>query len=121
MEFECIDLSALDPTRDEARWEALVRRIMDEATPELTRRATRNDPFALLGSWARPMIAAAASIAVVSLALLQRDSGPVELGATASLNILEALEVPKPAADWLAEDRAPTVADLVAALEADTR
>lgn len=121
MEFERIDLSALDPTRDEARWEGLVRRIMDEAAPELTRRATRNDPFALLGSWARPMIAAAASIAVVSMVLLQRDSGPVELGSTASLNILEALEVPRPAADWLAEDRAPTVADLVTALEADTR
>jgi len=121
MEFERIDLSALDPTRDEALWEELVRRIMDEAAPELTRRATRNDPFALLGSWACLMIVAVASIAVVSLALLQRDSGPVELGSTASLNILEALEVPRPAADWLAEDRAPTVADLVTALEADTR
>ncbi len=121
MEIERIDLSALDPAADEERWERLVRRIMDEAAPELTLRATRSDPFALLGSWARPMIAAAATIAVVSVALLQRQSGPVELGATASRSILEALEMPRPAADWLAEDRAPTVSDLVTALEVDHR
>lgn len=121
MEIERIDLSALDPAADGERWEQLVRRIMDEAVPELTLRATRNDPFALLGSWARPMIAAAATIAVVSMAMLQRQDGPVELGATASRSILEALEVPKPAADWLAEDRAPTVTDLVTVLEADQR
>ncbi|HEX6938894.1 MAG TPA: hypothetical protein VF158_05740 [Longimicrobiales bacterium] len=121
MDIERVDLSGLDPAADAERWERLVRRIMAQAAPELARRSAGLDPFMLLGSWARPTIAAAAAIAVICFAVLRRTSGPVELEATASLGIIEVLEVPRPAADWLNEDRAPTVTDLVSVLEADNR
>ncbi|HEX7117596.1 MAG TPA: hypothetical protein VF212_02330 [Longimicrobiales bacterium] len=121
MDIERVDLSALDPAADAERWERLVRRIMAGAAPELARRAATRDPFTLLASWARPMIAAAAAITVISFAVLRRTPGPVEIGSTASRGIVEALEVPSPAADWLNEDRAPTVTDLVSVLEADNR
>ncbi len=121
MDTERVDLSALDPAADPDRWERLIRAIMVRAAPELARRAAGYDPFELLGTWARPMIAAAATLAVVALASLMRPRGPVELRASASLGVVEALRVPSPAADWLSEDRSPTVTDLVSALETDPR
>lgn len=114
MEGERVDLSPLDITEDQLAYERLVRRVTDAAGPELARRARATAPLALLSAWARPTLAAAAVIATLALgAIFATDrSRPPEPASMA-----DALGVPAPAAEWLAEGRAPTEADLVLAVE----
>ena len=113
MEPERVDLSPLDLTEDQLAYERLVRRVMDAAGPELARRARAATPLALLSGWARPMLTAAAIIAALALGAImatERPAGTAETGSMA-----DALGVPAPAAEWLAEGREPTEADLVLA------
>jgi hypothetical protein len=115
MEPERVDLSALDPTLDRPRYERLVRRTLNAAAPELARRAGPYAPLVFLGGWARPLLAASAIVTVLAGGVLaaterSRDDGP-------ALTTVDALGVPTPAADWLAEGREPTKADLVLAME----
>jgi hypothetical protein len=115
MDPERVDLTILDPATDRLAYERLVRRIMAAAAPELARRAMPQTTLALLGGWARPLLAAAAVVAVLAggvLAATERD-GPAAGGHT----VAEALGVPSPAAAWLEEGREPTRADLVLAME----
>jgi hypothetical protein len=115
MDRQPVDLTALDAMSDRLRFERAVRRVMTAAMPELERRAAAYAPVALLGAWARPMLAAAAVVAVIAgsvLVLTERavmDHRP--------LVTAEDLGVPAPAAEWLAEGREPTKADLVLAME----
>lgn len=118
MDAERLDLSALDPTANPERQERLVRSITHHAAPELARRAAENSPIALLASWARPMLVAAAVVIVCSSAVLTMTPD-VRNPLTPDAGIVEALHVPTPVADWLTEDRAPTVGDLILALEGD--
>lgn len=109
-----IDLSPLDPAEDRLGYERLVRRIMDAAAPELTRRAQAAGPLALLATWARPALTAAALIAALALGFLTAiDRTAVE----PTESMVEALGVPAPAADWLEDGREPTTSDLVLAME----
>jgi hypothetical protein len=115
MEPERVDLSALDPTQDRLGYERLVRRVVAAAGPELARRAAGDNPLAMLAAWARPALAAAAVIAVVAigtLAVTERAGHDEPLGTMA-----DALGVPAPASDWLADGREPTRGDLVLAME----
>jgi len=117
MDPQRLDLSSLDPTANSERWERLVHTIMQRAAPELARRAAAVDPVGMLSSWIRPLIPAAAALAAASAGLLlwsARDGG------TAVANVpgvVEALQIPRPAADWLVEGRGPSLQDLLAALE----
>lgn len=116
MDQERMDLSALDPTADRMGYERLVRRVMEAAAPELARRAAGSNPLALLAGWARPMLAAAAIIAVFAigaLALTERAGAAAETVGT----FADALGLPAQAAEWLTEGREPTEDDLVLALE----
>jgi hypothetical protein len=115
MEPERVDLSALDITADQLAYERLVRRVMGAAEPELQRRRAARTTLALLGDWTRPLLVAAALVAVVAGGVLmatERDGQPAAPGIAA-----EPLGVPSPAADWLEEGREPTKADLVLAME----
>jgi hypothetical protein len=115
MEPDRVDLSALGLSLDQLRYERLVRRTMEAAAPELARRAGRYAPVVLLGGWARPLLAAAALVAVLAggvLTAIERTGDPLPPVITA-----DALGVPSPAADWLAEGREPTRSDLVLAME----
>lgn len=115
MDRERVDLSVLDPTTDSLRYERLVRRVMTAAAPELARRASPQTALAFLGAWARPVLAAAAVVAVVAggvLAATERSAGATPEPVTA-----ESFGVPSPAADWLDEGREPTRTDLVLAME----
>jgi hypothetical protein len=115
MEEQPVDLTALDAMSDRLRFERMVRRVMTAAAPELRRRAAGQAPLALLGAWARPMLAAAAVVAVLAGGVLMATE---RAGAAAApLVTAEDLGVPAPAADWLAEGREPTRADLVLAME----
>jgi hypothetical protein len=113
---ERIDLTALQ--LDEARRELLVAAIMARAAPELARRQALDvSPMLMLSDWMRPALAAAALIAAVCITVLSlelHDSAP-------GSGLSDALAIPEPAAAWLAGGRAPTVGDVLIAMEREAR
>jgi hypothetical protein len=118
MTDERFDLSPLDP-REDARFERMVRNITGRARGELARRAApRQTVFELVAGWARPALAAAATIAIISATLLaaydRSAAGVVVTGA-----YMPASEVPPAASSWYEEDREPTVDDLLVASEGE--
>ncbi len=115
MHEEPIDLSPLHPARDPARWEAMVANITVRALAES---APARSPLAFLVGWARPTLAAAAAVAAVSLGVLATARGDAG-SATAVRSVAEALNLPDPVADWIVEERSPSDADLIHALEGD--
>lgn len=111
---ERMDLSALE--LDDAQRELLVAAILARADAELTRRAPDDvSPILVLSSWARPALAAAAVLAVLCASVLVRAS------ARPAPVVADALAVPAPADAWLVHERAPTVGDLLVALESEGR
>lgn len=117
MDSERLDLSVIDPLSD-AHEERLVRAITRRAGPELMRRAAQNSPIALVASWARPALAAAAVMVVLSSSVL-RMTRDARFAQTPDYGIVEALHLPAPVADWIVEDRTPTVRDLILVIEGD--
>jgi hypothetical protein len=118
MHDERLDLGALDPTRDEQRFDRLIAGTMRRAAPELRRRMAAQNPWGTLADWMRPMLAAAAITALLSGAVLTATTGNVldDAGfvAHAQPATLSAL-----VDDWVTEARTPSVADLMLALDED--
>jgi hypothetical protein len=113
---ERIDLSGME--LDEARRELLVAAIMANATPELARRRALDvSPMLMLSGWMRPALAAAAVLALLSGSVLALDmtAGAPDDG------LASALAVPEPADAWLVGERAPTVGDVLIAMEREAR
>ncbi len=117
MEPERLDLSPLDPAADQLAYERLIRRVMAAAEPELERRRMTRTPLSVLGGWARPVLAAAAIVAVMAGSVLVATERDRPAQAQAPADMAEALGVPAPAVEWLVEGREPTKADLVLAME----
>jgi len=116
MEPERLDLSALDPTADQLRFERTVSRIVRAAGPELSRRAAVSNPLIYLAAMARPTLAAAAIVAVLAMgaiAAIDRVMPAEEVPGT----IVDALGVPAPASEWLAQGVEPTASELILAME----
>ena len=114
MTDERFDLSPLRP--DDAQLERMVSRITSRARFELARRAAaqRQTVLDMVAAWAKPALAAAASIAVVSVTLLSTlDGSPAE--AATSTAYMPANELPAAASDWYEEGREPTVDELMVA------
>jgi len=110
---ERMDLSELELS--DVRRELLVRGIVARAAAELSRRAQQDvSPFTVLSSWARPALAAAAVLAALGLSVLSGHRGVHEEMLT---GLTDALAVPQPLDAWLVSEQAPTVADLMIALE----
>jgi hypothetical protein len=63
MDEQKIDLSVVDPSRDAARWERLVQSVARRAVAARRRRLTVGGQ---LLAWARPALAIAAGVALVS-------------------------------------------------------
>ncbi|MBI3204309.1 MAG: hypothetical protein HYZ29_22420 [Myxococcales bacterium] len=93
-----VDLSALDPARDSARWEARIGAVTTRVLAARRRKVSVGDQLAL---WARPSMAVAASLALVTWAgvwafgglapAVQRSSDPaIELARWASTGELPA-------------------------------
>lgn len=117
MHQEPVDLSSLHPARDPARWEAMVANITSRA---LTETAVVRTPLAFVAGWMRPTLAAAALVAAVSLGVLSADrGGEPRATATAMRTVADELNFPAPVAEWIAEDRAPSGADLIQSLEGE--
>ena len=115
MDDDRIDFSALDPTRDQAHFDSLVNSIMERAADQLAERRASNSPILQLVQWRRPMLAAAAVIAMVSggVLLQVRGSEVVE----ESTGIAEAIGVPDLLAQGIRNNELPTTAELFAAFQ----
>lgn len=111
---------ALDPNVDAARWERVVGSVLAAAEPELARRESEaSSPLTVLESWARPVFAVAASLALLASATVltvgQRPSG--QLAAAETGNTLAEALVPTEVAAWLEVGHALTADDLVTAID----
>jgi hypothetical protein len=73
-DYESIDLSPLDPGRDPRHWAKVTDTVRLRMEAALLQRRREPDPFAVLTTWARPILAAAA------VALLVLGSAVVRLG-----------------------------------------
>lgn len=116
MSDDRIDFSSVDPTKDEVHFEKLVSSIMRDAEAELGRRRGHLTVVAQVGTWWRPMLAAALVLIVVSLGVLWQLGGnggaiQVESG------IEESLGVPAQLASWIRSDDLPTASDLLETIE----
>ena len=104
---EKIDLSALDPSRDGARWERMVQHVADRAV------APRPPAVVIdLYRHARPLLAAAAAIAALAwLPALASDGqrGQAATSAATSDSIATL-------AEWAERGEAPASADLLTTL-----
>lgn len=123
MEEDRLDLKPLDRMADPERVEALVSAIVAAAAPELARRASGGGLLALLGGWAWPTLAAASLAAAVSAAALVSERPAPAAGTTVANAgpVVTALELSEPVALWVDGNRGPTTADLVLAVERDSR
>jgi hypothetical protein len=109
---ERIDLTALH--LDEARRELLIAAIMANAAPELARREALDvSPMLMLWRWSRPALAAAALLAAICVGVLSLELADT----TPGYGLADALAVPEPADAWLLSERAPTVGDVLIAME----
>jgi hypothetical protein len=91
--------------------ERLVAAILERAALG----AAPRGPLSVVAAWARPTLAAAAAVAALSLVALRPGAATPEPAAPST--VVEALDVPSPVADWLAEGRGPREGDLLVALD----
>lgn len=109
----------LDRMNSPDRWERLLASIMEASEPELFRRREQQNIAALLVSWARPTLSAAATVVLLvsaAVALIGRLPGE----ALAAPTIQSAI-VPEEMAAWLVAGYEPTVTEVVLALEEVSR
>jgi hypothetical protein len=104
MDYEKIDLSSLDPSTDQERWNGLIDAIVKGAVR--ARRKRSSVTYQLL-AWARPAMAVAAAVAmtVVIGASLNRDTPRSSLSKRAKPALL--------LAEWATTDKALSTATMV--------
>lgn len=113
-----LDFSSLDPSLDPRRWEGLIRGILQRAEPELAQRAAARSSLVALADWARPALAAAVVLVALSAATLlvlePRPAAPADAAAPA-VGLAETLGLPPTIADWVTEERPPSLSELILA------
>ncbi len=110
---QLIDLASLDPTRDAARFEHVVASINARASDELAVRRSQTSAIVLLARWKRPMLAAAALVALISGTILFNVRVPQPDFAPQTDGIAEAMGIPAELAQWIDGDDLPSTADLI--------
>ena len=103
----------LSPERNPSRWETLVERINERAWPILEARRRETVSGTLMG-WRRPVLTASATLAAAAVAVLFLL--PVDDGDPVETTFAEAM-VPWSVAAWMDGSYAPTVEELVQAVE----
>jgi hypothetical protein len=103
-----VDLTALDPMREPARWAALLERTLGRLDAVLEERMRRDDPLLLIATWRKPLLAVAAA---VILALI-----PMELALERRDTRAERVERLVALSHWLVATQWPTGADFRRAL-----
>lgn len=120
-----IDFSKLDPTADPVVFEALVRSITERAADQLAARRARAGVMGQISRWTRPMLAAAAVLALLSIFTLARVRAPDGTMASsvdepaAPVDLAEAIGIPGQLASWVGDGTTPTTADLFTVLQGD--
>ena len=110
-----VDFSPIDPTADGARFDRIVDSIVQQAAEELAARRARPNLLIQLVRWKRPMLAAAAVAAILSIAVLWRlESTDYTLETT---GVAEAIGVPSLLAQGIRENNMPTPVELFAAFQ----
>jgi hypothetical protein len=104
-----VDLRALDPARDLARFDALVGAITVDAMAARGAAAEQAGVFAALAGWSRPALGAASLVLAVSLPTLWRASAHT---APATLPRTDTMGIPRELALILHSSRPPTIAEL---------
>ena len=112
-----INFASIDPTADPAAFDRRVEAIIARAATELAARRVRANPVLQLASWRRPMLAAAALVAVVSATILTRIQVPQPIPQIETDGIAEAVGIPQQLAQWIWIDSLPSTADLYVAFE----
>lgn len=107
-----IDLESLDPFADVRYREAVVASVMYRAREELARRREKAPLWGVLAQWARPVLAAAAVAALISLVTLERTASASDVAQT---GVIEELGLPDRVAQLLIVDGNPDEADIVLA------
>lgn len=102
----------------EDRWEALVRRILAAAAPELARLRIRKTLAGQVGDWTRPLLPLAALLIVVFGSLLAWVSR-AEADPVSEAPFLAEVLMPDSLVLWLEGGAYLTLAELVGALEED--
>lgn len=104
----------LDPAADPGRWERAVSGIVDAAGPELRRRAEARRAWPReVQRWARPLLAAAAALILVSTVSLLLETGDGSSPLPAPTFELESALYPAEVEPWLRGDRQPLVEEVV--------
>jgi len=102
-----LDLSALDPARDPARWRMVFDATLARVDEVLLHR--RQDPLSLIAGWRRPLLAAAAAallvLVPVEVALERRETRVETVRGLVSVSTA-----------WAEEGRTPTGAELLRAM-----
>jgi hypothetical protein len=112
----------LNPVVDPLRWEAAVRSIVATATPELERRARAASPTIVLNRWMRPVMSAAATVALLASAAILRGRPGAEPETASTDEVVPEMAVasvllPGAMSDWIMGEETESVVALVQALE----
>src|SRR5690349_19881304 len=114
---EPIDISPVDfsPLQlSEQRRDVMVASVMLRSGHELTRRASGSSPIVFLGTWARPMLAAAAVLAMVCGTMLTRMQPVAQVADMApGAGMAEVLGVSTATTTLLAANTAPTFSEMI--------
>jgi hypothetical protein len=110
-----IDLSPLDPERDPERWDLLVEATRLRVAAVLSERAREPESVWVLTGWARSILAVAAA------ALLLLGGAAAALGGHAPANLSDARRLALLTESSVIHGRAPTGAELMAAVEGGAR
>jgi anti-sigma-K factor RskA len=104
------DLSPLKP--DPERADRAARAVLARAQGTLAgRKRTQGSVWGQLPAWERPLLAAAAMAAIVSIVVLLRVHPDLQRGHEATLS--EAAGIPAPFASWVESDQPPDPATLL--------
>lgn len=111
MDERRLNLSALDPERDPARWRAVFEGTLSRVDDVLLHR--REDALTLIAGWRRPLLAAAAAAVLmlvpVEVALERRETRAETVAGLVATSTA-----------WADEGRAPTGAELLRAMDTGT-
>lgn len=112
-----LDLRPLDPTRDSARYERAIGRIMDRAALPLSARRARTTAMGQITTWWRPMLALAAALSLAAVGVLTQVQPAAAVTEASDASVAEALGIPTALATWLDAAETPTAAQVFSALE----
>lgn len=111
-----IDLSSLDPEGAGPRFDRLVTGIVTDAMAARSSRPQAVVPILLLTRWRGPLLAAAATIALVAGGSLIARPAP----SPAPQSVVEAVGIPASVARWAERGEVPSVGELIAGVTAGT-